>query len=260
MKPDFSAIRACLASEPRVVRLPDKGKAIFVGDTHGDIQATREVLDTWFKPGHTLVFLGDYVDRGPASRENLLLLLEKKLEAPGRIFLLMGNHEAYAFQELRPADFWTGLSKVEKREFGKLLGLLPYMAMSRNGLLAVHGVPPALSRSCNVLRVEKIAPGSDAWTPLVWGDFMEDGSGGAFSRACGRPTFDVAYFDQVMSRYGKNVLIRSHQTDFPRVAFGGRCLTIMSSRALWVPRRVVIADLDQPTIGSACDVTIAPLN
>jgi predicted MPP superfamily phosphohydrolase len=260
MKLDFSALRACLASEPRVVHLPEEGKAVFVGDTHGDVMATREVLQRYFKPGYSLVFLGDYVDRGRASRENISLLLTKKLEAPDRITLLMGNHEGYAFQELWPADFWSSLSKEESRQFGEVLGLLPYMAVSGNGLLAVHGVPPALSTTENLRGVERIVPGSNAWHTLVWGDFTVNRSSCAHDDAFGRPTYDASYFDRVMDRYGKKVLIRAHQPNFPQVAFGQRCVTIMSTRALRVPRRIAIADLGQPAIDSVSDMTIAALN
>ena len=69
-----------LEGEPKLIRLPSRGRAIFVGDTHGDLDATKKVLRRYLKPSYRIVFLGDYVDRGEQSEENLQLLLETKLE------------------------------------------------------------------------------------------------------------------------------------------------------------------------------------
>ncbi len=94
---NYEEIRNCLKKEPRIIRLPEKGKAVFVGDTHGDVETTEEVLNRYFKPGYTLVFLGDYVDRGRSSRENISLLLARKLEAPDRLHLLMETTKDIVF-------------------------------------------------------------------------------------------------------------------------------------------------------------------
>ena len=54
------------ASEAKLIQL-ESGKVIFVGDTHGDLEATEKITYRYLKPENKLVFLGDYVDRGPAS-------------------------------------------------------------------------------------------------------------------------------------------------------------------------------------------------
>lgn len=62
----------------------------FIGDIHGDIDRLSALLG---KLGsRRLVFLGDYVDHGPDSREVVEMLLEITNREPNPIFL-SGNHE-----------------------------------------------------------------------------------------------------------------------------------------------------------------------
>ena len=98
---------------------------VFVGDTHGDIDATRRIFTRYPVPGHTLVFLGDTVDRGPDSGGNLELILQAKLDHPTSIYLLMGNHEAWKVRPFAPADFWERLDSQEERVIANALLNLP---------------------------------------------------------------------------------------------------------------------------------------
>jgi serine/threonine protein phosphatase 1 len=67
-------------------------RTIAIGDIHGCPAALRALLDA-IQPTEfdTLVFLGDYVDRGPDSRGVLELMLE--VERQYRVVPLLGNHE-----------------------------------------------------------------------------------------------------------------------------------------------------------------------
>ncbi|MCK4242425.1 MAG: metallophosphoesterase, partial [Dehalococcoidia bacterium] len=89
--------------DPNLIRL-SSGRAIFVGDTHGDFDASKRVIASYLTPEDRVIFLGDYVDRGPQSLENINYLLSLKLAYPENVFLLMGNHEAYAVTPFYPAD------------------------------------------------------------------------------------------------------------------------------------------------------------
>src|SRR5690242_7774142 len=64
-----------------------------IGDIHGcpdELGALLKNVD----PGtdDTVVFMGDYVDRGPSARDVIELLLEFKQHHPATVFL-KGNHE-----------------------------------------------------------------------------------------------------------------------------------------------------------------------
>ena len=69
-----------------------RARTIAVGDIHGCAAALAALLEA-IKPAkeETLVFLGDYVDRGPDSRGVIEQVLA--LESQCRVVPLLGNHE-----------------------------------------------------------------------------------------------------------------------------------------------------------------------
>ena len=222
------------------------GRAVFVGDTHGDLDATERVIDRYFATGNQLVFLGDYVDRGPNSAQNLHTLLQLKIEHPQRVFLLAGNHEGQKAIEFHPADFWHSLSKGMRHRYAAVLAKLPLMASAPNGIISAHGALPDVDTLEDVRRIRF---GSDQWRQIIWGDWDED-EPGDFSQSLFsiRPRFGQGWFDRIMRKLGKNVLIRSHQPDVRPVIFERRCLTIFTSnayRSVTGKRSVAIADLDK---------------
>ncbi len=68
------------------------GEIAFIGDVHGEADALRELLKVVAPKAHRLVFLGDYVNRGDASRTVLDHLLRLAAERPETVFL-KGNHD-----------------------------------------------------------------------------------------------------------------------------------------------------------------------
>ncbi len=232
--------REIFKNEPNLIELPSYGKAVFVGDTHGDFDATQKVIDRYLKDGNRIVFLGDYVDRGRYSKENIDFLLESKIENPENIFLLMGNHEGY--KEIRglPKNFWMSLSEEEGLLYGDTLIKLP-LAASGNGLIALHGALPDLQK---IKDINKIKPKKVdyRWETVVWGDFRDE-NGKELGTYHGRPQFGRDYFEGLMKRFGKNVLIRSHDPYAEEIMYDKRCLTIFTSHAYLPRRTVAIADL-----------------
>jgi serine/threonine protein phosphatase 1 len=114
---------AALKQRPRVAA----GRRIYaVGDIHGRADLLSEVFmriddDLRARPtaDSVQVFLGDYIDRGPQSREVLDLLIARRREHD--VVFLKGNHEVYAFEFLTDP---TVLS--EWRHFGGVNTLLSY--------------------------------------------------------------------------------------------------------------------------------------
>lgn len=227
--------------EPRLIRLPSKGKAVFVGDTHGDLDASEKVIFHYLKSSYRIVFLGDYVDRGEDSEANILFLLQKKVEYPEQIFLLSGNHEGFMVKALYPANFWESLS-IERREvYGRIFSKFPLSVTTENGILALHGALPDLE---SLEEINRIEIGGEQWDRIVWGDFVER-KNGWIGNLWGRPQFGEAYFEALMERYQKKVLIRSHQPHAPLWMFKKRCITIFTSHAYLPVRTIVVVDLER---------------
>ena len=243
------------AEEANLIQL-ESGRALFVGDTHGDFEATEKIIRTYLKPENKLVFLGDYVDRGPASAENINFLLRKKLEHPDSLFLLTGNHEGRAVVSFHPADFWEGLDAELRQRYSEVLSKLPLAVSTPNGILALHGALPDVP---GLEDINSIKLGSIEWHQITWGDWQEtEGEFLGIDPYTGRPQFGRGWFKEFMSRFGKNVLIRSHQPDAPPVMFARRCLTIFTSSAYryHAPERTIaLVDLERE-VKSVDDITI----
>ncbi|MCJ2670379.1 MAG: metallophosphoesterase, partial [Candidatus Thermoplasmatota archaeon] len=90
-------LKTLLDMEPALVRLHDPRQAVIIGDTHGDLRTVISILSKEFLPPEDkpyLVFLGDYVDRGPNQIATLNLISLLKVHFPDRVIMLRGNHES----------------------------------------------------------------------------------------------------------------------------------------------------------------------
>jgi hypothetical protein len=229
LKPLFTA-------QGRLIRLPADRETIYVGDTHGDRDATERILDRWLNSSRTIVFLGDTVDRGPDSRGNLMLILEAKREHPEAVYLLMGNHEGWAFARFFPADFWYGLAEEEESTLSDALAALPYAAWHPAGLLSTHGGLPNVD---SLDAIERIEPGTPAWRDITWGDWSAGSPHGLEAHNASRPMYDEGAFVKRMEHLNARIHVRSHQPSAPLHLYGSRCLTLFSTSAYGTGERLV---------------------
>lgn len=237
--------------EPKLMEIKKADKIIFVGDTHGDLEVSQKVIKDYLKTGNKIVFLGDYVDRGPNSRENLDFLLKIKKKNPSEIYLLQGNHEGHRILKFSPDDFWKSLDETDYEKYSSIVEKFPLVIVT-NDIIALHGALPNCSRS----DFEQIKIGSKEWQQITWGDFSdESGESLGIDPFTGRPKFGRDYFLKIMERFNKKVLIRSHQPNCPQFMFNDRCLTIFSSCAYERERTIAIADFKKP-IKTAKDLEI----
>jgi predicted phosphodiesterase len=230
-----------LEKESRLIQIPSQGKVVFVGDTHGDLDASQQVTRQFLKKPYRIVFLGDYVDRGDDSEENIRYLLGLKLEHPEEVFFLAGNHEGFMVKPFHPSSFWSSISFEEREGYGLLFSKFPLAATTQNGILALHGALPDVK---SLEEIGKIELGDGNWDRIVWGDFAEEDME-FLGDLWGRPQFGRPYFERMMERYRKQVLVRSHQPHAPLKMFKNRCITIFTSHAYLPTRTVAIADLEK---------------
>ena len=242
--------------EGRLIRLPAEETIVFVGDTHGDLDASKRVFARFTVDEHVIVFLGDYVDRGPDSAGNLELLLRTKLSHPDRVFLLMGNHEGWAEASFSPADFWQRLSPNQEQATAQALSRLPFAAWHPHGVLALHGALPDVA---TVEEIEHIELGSPDWRRITWGDWADVPGDVVGSGLSGRPTFGRDAFETIAGRLGLKALVRSHQPSAPILLFEGRCLTIFTSTAYGSSERRVAILRPEKTLKSARDLELVSL-
>lgn len=231
-----------LKKEGNLVYITGK-KAIFVGDTHGDFDATRQVLSKYLNQRNKVIFLGDYVDRGKNSLENINYLLIAKILYPENLILLQGNHEAVKILKFYPADFWDSLSKKFYNLYSDLLTKLPLAVTTNNGIIALHGALPNVS---DINEINKIERGSELWRQITWGDFYDTiGAILGDDPMTGRPKFGRDYFNKIMRSLGMNILVRSHQPSADTKMFNDRCITIFTSYAYSSERKIAVSDLEK---------------
>ena len=88
------------------------GRTIVISDIHGCHDTLRHLMDrVGPTAADTLIFLGDYIDRGPDSRKVVDFLLELQQEFP-RFIALKGNHEQML------ADFLAGRNRENYLRYG----------------------------------------------------------------------------------------------------------------------------------------------
>jgi len=223
--------------EPTMLRI-DRGKTLFVGDTHGNFAATKVIMKIFTNGSFDrIVFLGDYVDRGEQQLENINCIIALKLTKPEEVFLLRGNHEIistnsrYGFMESVTSRYTDSLY----RQYNHVFSYLPLAASTWNGIFVVHGgIAKGLERlsQINSLPRGEPEPSSDIVLQLLWNDPVEGIDGFAFNDQRGGFYY---YGQDVCLRFldenDLKILFRSHEVfnDGYKYFFGGRLLSIFSS-------------------------------
>ena len=140
-----------------------------VGDIHGRADLLDRLLALIDKdfaarkiPPPTIVFVGDYVDRGPESAETLAQLIDLSRALPDNVVCLRGNHEQMMLDFL---DDPVGKGGRWLRNGG-----LQTLESFGVGGLADHSRGDALAIARDQLRA-RLPHGTEAWLrdlPLTW--------------------------------------------------------------------------------------------
>ena len=166
---------ATLAAEPPLLDLQAVDELLVVGDLHGSMESLHLALRACdaadrLAPGRSLLFNGDFVDRGTESVSVIASLLLLKHAHPTSVWLLRGNHEdgglatVYGFRD-EVRDKYPAHAERIWAALLELFGSLPVAAHTASAFI-VHGglpsaqfslqqlrdLPPAARRAPSVLR------------------------------------------------------------------------------------------------------------
>lgn len=90
-----------------------------IGDIHGNLKPLCDLLER-VRPnvaaGDTVVFLGDYIDRGRDTRGCVDAILEFMASVPARVVCLLGNHEEWFLHTMRDYSKHSWLLGMEAHE------------------------------------------------------------------------------------------------------------------------------------------------
>ncbi|GMR59958.1 hypothetical protein PMAYCL1PPCAC_30153, partial [Pristionchus mayeri] len=217
---------------------------LIVGDIHGQFIHLRSLFEMFGGPSETsLLFLGDYVDRGVQGIECMSLLLTMKIKYPTRVYMLRGNHEdanttlSYGFHEECLAKYRSEGQNVWE-SFVNVFNVLPLAAIVNKKIFCVHGgLSPYMQ---TVEEIEKITrplliPAYGLATDLVWSDPDHRNPGWSLSPRGVSFNFDEKAVDEFCKRNGLHLIVRGHQisTDMHNSGYkffcGGRLVTIFSA-------------------------------
>jgi len=160
--PLCSAVVPVLARDATLVSLDSP--VYVLGDLHGNYKDLMLFADRYWGMGMEmcaapLLFLGDYVDRGPHSVELTAYLFSLKILYPSSVFLLRGNHELPSlnqWKEFSPSLLGTLVSNMREIDsdtpdvsaaylwalFNQAFEWLPLAAVINNQVFCCHGGLP----------------------------------------------------------------------------------------------------------------------
>jgi len=207
-------------NQPNVVDLPNRN-VIFVGDLHGELDSILSVQNLYLKyQNHYFVFLGDYVDRGPAQTRTFNLAMALALSDPRRVHLLRGNHESD--EVARRYGFYNEVTRKFSIEvynnYLKVFQVLPMAAISPNTLFACHGgVPEGVESIDDLQKCNRFYPDyeDDVLLQLAWNDPKDaDFRFAANSRGARVKAFGRIAFNEFVKNLDIQIMFRAHEV-FP---------------------------------------------
>ena len=90
-----------------------------IGDIHGNLDALDDLLDQIGRAigsDDSVVFLGDYIDRGPDAKGCVERILRFRAETPVRVVCLCGNHEEWmlnTWSDFRRHSWLLGMEPLD---------------------------------------------------------------------------------------------------------------------------------------------------
>jgi hypothetical protein len=276
-----------MQNRPNYIELDEHFRDLaFVGDTHGIIKVTSRVVKAFLAGKVTsLVFLGDYVDRGPQSLVNLVLVLALAIAWPENVTVLKGNHEDVELNKV--FGFLAELKQLypAKEELESVTSLvdrlydwLSLAVMTPQRTIGLHaGIPSDMARVSEFNLIPKPHSsmiGMEDKTAMrkcygffvqsCWNDPRENQQEPFIQSPRGNAafTFNGTVVDQFLSNSEARRIIRAHESTRGgfQTLFGGRLLHVFSAEPYFkqvLAGRVIHEQKDDVTM--LCDLDLNPV-
>jgi len=236
-----------LSVEGRLVTINASGKAIVIGDLHGDLESLVYLLKAsgfvekaiQYKEV-LLVFLGDYGDRGVYSPEVYYLLLKMKQLFPQNVVLMRGNHEGpddlLAYPHDLPENLQARFGKEGAVVYSKIRELFPhlYNAVIVDKLcVMIHGGVPSRASSPEDLKYAHLKhPKERHLEEILWSDPDETTKGTYPSPRGAGQLFGEGVTRKFLKILGVKMLIRGHEPSQEgfKISHNGKILTLFSRK------------------------------
>jgi protein phosphatase len=231
----------------RLVKVKPLGAAVVTSDLHGDLESLIQILKksnflqrTKQKGGVTLVFLGDYGDRGAHSVEVYYIILKLKLLFPQKTILMRGNHEGpedlLPYPHDLPAQFQAKFGKKGAAAYLKIRELFEHLynaMLVDERYLMIHGGLPAQAHTEEDLAFAHIKhPRQRFFEEMLWSDPNETIRGLCASPRGAGNLFGEDITKKVLKNFNVKIFVRGHEPceNGFKINHGGRVLTLFSRK------------------------------
>jgi protein phosphatase len=236
-----------LTISERLVMIKPVGEALVVGDLHGDLESLIRILqNSGFTQklaackDATLIFLGDYGDRGAYSAEVYYTILKLKLAYPEQVVLLRGNHEGPEDLKAAPHDlpmqFQARFKENWKTAYSKIRELFTYLhnaVLVEERCLMVHGgLSPNINSIQDLAHANAVHPEKDFLEDLLWSDPHDRVKTVLYSPRGAGKLFGRNVTENVLNKIGVKLLIRGHEPceNGFKLNHDGKVLTLFSRK------------------------------
>jgi len=231
----------------RFINLKPQGKALVIGDLHGDLESLIQILkESSFlqkmnqNADAVLIFLGDYGDRGEYSKEVYCSVLKLKLLFPEQVVLMRGNHEGpedlMASPHDLPLEFQTKFGEKWEEAYSKILELFACLynaVLVEERYLMIHGgLPPQAKTIEDLAYAHTLHPKQSFLEDMLWSDPNETIKGTCTSPRGAGKLFGENITSQVLRRFNAKILMRGHEPceNGFKISHNGKVLTIFSRK------------------------------
>jgi protein phosphatase len=231
----------------RLVKLEPLGEALVIGDLHGDFESLTHTLKSSSflqrmarSKDSTLVFLGDYGDRGAHSTEVYYTVLRLKLAFPEQVVLMRGNHEGpedlMASPHDLPMQFQHRFKKNWVVAYAKTRELWAHLynaVLVEERYLMVHGgLPSSISSIQDLARAHIAHPEKEFLEDLLWSDPSDTVQDAYPSPRGAGKLFGKKVTENALKKVNAKILIRGHEQceEGFKINHDGKVLTLFSRR------------------------------